>query len=439
MLPTAKSRRRVVVSGYGVMTPLGPDLASTFEAAREARSGIDFLSHFDPAKLPCQIGGEVEDAWIPERAESAQKRLDKLSTRGVRMMRIAAAEACAGARLGQVEDRTRIGVAVGSHGEHPGVEELLAMFPHWRPAGGGPWSGGWDIGAFSRKGGYDFLTFFRRKSDVATSVIAVVSRAEGPTVSVCSACAAGAQAIGESIRLIRDGKADAMIAGGCEATLSYAGYVGFVLLTALAERYETPQKASRPFDRRRNGFVMSEGAGVLVLEELGHARRRGAPILGEVLGYGDSADAFRITDMDPKGRGAYLSMRRALDDAGISPGEVEYINAHGTSTPKNDLTETAAIKKVFGDAARRIPVSSNKSMIGHTIGAAGAVEAILALEGMRREEILPTINYENRDPKCDLDYVPNETRPKRHRISLSNSFGFGGQNACLCLARYDGD
>ncbi|MDP6885235.1 MAG: beta-ketoacyl-[acyl-carrier-protein] synthase family protein, partial [Rhodospirillales bacterium] len=192
-----------------------------------------------------------------------------------------------------------------------------------------------------------------------------------------------------------DGKADAMIAGGCESAISYGGFLGFVLLTALVEKYESPQKASRPFDRRRNGFVMSEGAGSIVLEELGHALARGAPILGEVLGYGDSADAFRITDMHPQGAGAILAMRGALDDAGVSPGEVEYINAHGTSTPKNDLTETKAIKEVFGDAAGRVPISSNKSLIGHTIGAAGAVEAIFALEGMCRSEILPTINYEN--------------------------------------------
>jgi 3-oxoacyl-[acyl-carrier-protein] synthase II len=215
--------------------------------------------------------------------------------------------------------------------------------------------------------------------------------------------------------------------------------LGFVLLTALVEKYESPQRASRPFDRRRNGFVMSEGAGSIVLEELGHALARGAPILGEVLGYGDSADAFRITDMHPQGVGAVLAMRGALDDAGVSPGEVEYINAHGTSTPKNDLTETKAIKEVFGDAAGRVPISSNKSLIGHTIGAAGAVEAIFALEGMRRSEILPTINYENPDPRCDLDYVPNETRAAGHRIALSNSFGFGGQNATLCLGRYEGE
>ncbi len=432
-----KPARRVVVTGYGTMTPLGGDVASTFEAAREGRSGVDYISKFDPAELPCQIAGEVDDAWLAGRAPGPG-RLDKFSNRGVRMMRMAVAEAAAAARLDEVADRTRIGVAIGSHGEHPGVDELLSLFPSWEPSGGGAWEGEWNFSGYAARGGYDFLGFFRRKVDVATSVVALAFDCRGRTVSLCSACAAGAQAVGESVRIIRDGKADLMVAGGCEATLSYTGFLGFILLTALVERYETPQKASRPFDRRRNGFVMSEGAGALILEELDHARARGVPILGEVLGYGDSADAFRITDMHPKGAGAVLAMRGALADAGISPGEVDYINAHGTSTPKNDLTETISIKEIFGERAGRIPISSNKSMIGHTIGAAGAIEAILTLEGMRRSEVLPTINLENRDPKCDLDYVPNETRRLSHRIALSNSFGFGGQNATLCLGRYDG-
>ena len=338
-----------------------------------------------------------------------------------------------GALSTKFPERKRVGVALGSHGDHPQVEELLRIFPYWRPADGDPLQGGWDIKELKSRGVYDLMTFFRRKSDVATSVVALDFDCRGPTVSICSACAAGAQAIGESVRLIRDAKADVMVAGGCESAITYVGFLGFVLLTALVERYETPQSASRPFDRRRNGFVMSEGAGALILESYEHARARGAEILGEVLGYGDSSDAFRITDMHPRGLGAVFAMKKALEDAGVAPGGVEYINAHGTSTPKNDSTETRAIKEVFGAHAERIPISSNKSMIGHTIGAAGAIEAILAVEGMRRSEILPTINYQNRDPKCDLDYVPNETRAQAHRVTLSNSFGFGGQNACLCL------
>jgi 3-oxoacyl-[acyl-carrier-protein] synthase II len=219
--------------------------------------------------------------------------------------------------------------------------------------------------------------------------------------------------------------------------LSYVGITGFMLLRALTERYGSPQLASRPFDRKRNGFVLSEGAGAVVLEELGHARARGVPILGELLGYGDSTDGYRITDIHPQAEGAVLAMTRAIEDAGIKPEQVGYINAHGTSTIQNDALETLAIKRVFGDRAKCIPVSSNKSMLGHTIGAAGAIELILTLMGMAESILLPTINYDNPDPKCDLDYVPNEARPLAHRVALSNSFGFGGQNACLCLGRYD--
>ena len=415
------------------MTPLGGDVATTFDAAREGRSGIDEIRRFDPENLPCRIAGEVEDEWIASQENGAARRLDKFSTRGVRMMRVAVSQAARTARLDEVSDRNRVGVALGSHGDHPDLEELLRIFPYWNPADGDPLQGGWDIEGLICRGGYDLMTFFRRKSDVATSVVAIDFDCRGPMVSICSACAAGAQAIGESVRLIRDAKADVMVAGGCEAPITYVGFLGFVLLTALVERYETPQSASRPFDRKRNGFVMSEGAGAMILESYEHARARGAEILGEVLGYGDSSDAFRITDMHPRGLGAVFAMKKALEDARLAPDQVEYINAHGTSTPKNDSTETRAIKEVFGAHAEKIPVSSNKSLIGHTIGAAGAVEAILAVEGMRRSEMLPTINYQNRDPKCDLDYVPNETRAQAHRLALSNSFGFGGQNACLCL------
>jgi 3-oxoacyl-[acyl-carrier-protein] synthase II len=226
--------------------------------------------------------------------------------------------------------------------------------------------------------------------------------------------------------------------GGSESSLNFSGFVGFVLIKALCEKYATPQKASRPFDRRRNGFVMSEGAAAVILEELEHARARRAPIFGEILGYGASADAYRITDTHPAGEGAVLAMEAALSDASLPAGDIEYINAHGTSTIQNDLTETLAIKKVFGPKANQIPISSNKSMLGHTIAAAGAIECILTLMGIDRSIVLPTINHEFADPKCDLDYVPNEARQMKHGIALSNSFGFGGQNACLCLAGFEG-
>ncbi len=227
-----------------------------------------------------------------------------------------------------------------------------------------------------------------------------------------------------------------MIAGGCEASLNFAGFIGFVLIRALVEKYGSPQDASRPFDRKRNGFVMSEGAGVLVLENLEHALARNAPVHAEVLGYGCSADAYRITDLHPKGEGAVRAIEAAIADAGVSEDNIQYINAHGTSTLQNDLVETMAIKRVFGDRAREIPVSSNKSMLGHTIAAAGSIEAALTVMGINNSVILPTINYDFPDPKCDLDYVPHVAREVDHRVALSNSFGFGGQNACLCIGKF---
>jgi 3-oxoacyl-[acyl-carrier-protein] synthase II len=289
-----------------------------------------------------------------------------------------------------------------------------------------------------RAAGYSHLSFFRRKADVAMALLANLFDCRGSHLSIVSACAAGAQAIGEAVHLIREGRAKVMIAGGCEATLNFLGFVGFVLIKALAERYTDPQTASRPFDRKRSGFVMSEGAGAIVLEALEHARSRGVPIVGELLGYGDSADAYRITDTHPQGEGAVLAMRRALEDASVGPAQVDYINAHGTSTGQNDLVETLAIKRLLGERAKAVPVSSNKSMLGHSIAAAGAIECILTFMGIKRSVILPTINYQFPDPKCDLDYVPNRARSQEHRIALSNSFGFGGQNACLCLGKFEG-
>jgi len=273
---------------------------------------------------------------------------------------------------------------------------------------------------------------------VTAALVAAQHRCLGPCLSIASACAAGSQAIGEALHLIRDGRADVVLAGGCESNLNFVGVVGFVLLRALAERSSSPETASRPFDRKRCGFVLSEGAGALVLESHEHAVSRGAEILGEILGYGDSADAYRITDPRPDGKGAVLAMARALADAGKRPEDVDYINAHGTSTVSGDIAETRAISELLGSRADRIPVSSNKSMLGHTIAAAGAIEGILTLIGLSRSTILPTINYDVPDPRCDLDYVPNDARSQDCRVALSNSFGFGGQNACLCLGRFDG-
>jgi 3-oxoacyl-[acyl-carrier-protein] synthase II len=261
---------------------------------------------------------------------------------------------------------------------------------------------------------------------------------EGPNYSCLTACAAGSQAIGEALELIREGEADLMLTGGSHSMIHPLGVTGFNRLTALSTRNDFPEQASRPFDLHRDGFVLGEGAGMLVLEELEHAKRRGANILAEVTGYGSTADAFRVTDSHPEGRGAAACMRAAIADAQLAPEEVGYINAHGTSTKVNDAVETLAIKRVFGGGAYHVPVSSSKSMLGHLIAAAGAVELITCVEAIRRGVLPPTINYATADPDCDLDYVPNRARERRVRHALSNSFGFGGQNISLVVSRFEG-
>lgn len=426
------SKRRVVITGYGMITPLGKNTEETFKNARKGVSGIDYIKSFETKGLPCQIGGEVNNTWLEEFEDMPAQRFNKFSSRGLRLMRIATSEAAAQAKFNEIENRENIGVSLGSHGDNPSVQEV--MFLHKNFDG----QGHWDMKSMMKTGGYSYLNFFRRKPDIATSILATLFTSKGPTFSVVSACSAGSQAIGEAYHMIQEEKCEVMIAGGCEATLDFMGITGFSLLKALSEKYPSPEKASRPFDRKRNGFVLSEGAGAVVLEELEHARLRGAHILGELLGYSATSDAYRITDIHPNGKGAIFAMRRALEDASLNPEDVDYINAHGTSTIQNDITETLAIKEVFGERAKHIPISSNKSMLGHTIAAAGVIEFILTLVGIIRSIILPTINYEFPDPKCDLDYVPNNFREQRHRIAISNSFGFGGQNACLCVGRFEG-
>ncbi len=424
-------KRKVVITGYGMITPLGKNSKETFENASKGISGIDYITSFDTRGLPCQIGGQVQDSWLEGLEDETYHRFDKFSSRGLRLMRIATKEAAQQAKLEEIVNREGIGVALGSHGDNPSVANMMFLQRFYEG------NGHWDMKGLLQAGGYSYLQFFRRKPDVGTSILSKLFLCKGSNLSLVSACAAGAQAIGEAYRIIQEGKADVMIAGGCEATIDFVGIIGFVLIRALSEKYTVPQKASRPFDRKRNGFVMSEGAGAIILEELEHARSRNIPILGELLGYGSSADAYRITDTHPKGEGAFLAMKGALDDASLDPEDIDYINAHGTSTLQNDLVETLAIKRVFGERAKDIPVSSNKSMLGHTIAAAGTIECILTLLGIHHSIILPTINYEFRDPKCDLDYVPNEARRKSIRRALSNAFGFGGQNACLCIGKFE--
>ncbi|MCP3867280.1 MAG: beta-ketoacyl-[acyl-carrier-protein] synthase family protein [Gammaproteobacteria bacterium] len=433
-MPETTMKRRIVITGYGTINPLGKNARDTFERASKGESGIDFIKAFDTTGLPCQVGGEVNEAWLEDLEQLdlyRESRLDKFTSRAVKLMTLATHEAAEMASLDQVVDRRRVGFALGSHGENPTIDEMKFLHRFYSK------ENGWDIQALESAGGYSFMSLLQRKPDVAPAVLARLFRCESSSVSVVSACAAGAQAIGEAYRLIQDDKCDLMIAGGCEATLNFSGFIGFVLIKAMAEKYGTPQTASRPFDRKRNGFVMSEGAGAVILEELEHARERGATILGELKGYGDSADAYRITDTHPKGEGAMLAMQKAIADAGLEPGDIDYVNAHGTSTTQNDLVESRAIETVFGEHSTTIPVSSNKSMLGHTIAAAGAIEFIMTLMGINNSLLLPTINHEFKDKKCRLDYVPNEAREQHQNNALSNSFGFGGQNASLCIGRFE--
>ncbi len=421
--------RRVVVTGFGMVTPLAASAMRTFNRAEAGESGISEIRSFDTDGLPCRIGGEVDDDWLEPLPEGSRPGT---TSRDLRLLLTAAHEASSQAHLDEIDERHRVATAIGAHGENPSLAQLCLL--HQFTDG----KGRWDCDGLLRAGGFDHQHFLRRKPDVTAALVAAHHRCLGPCLSIASACAAGSQAIGEASRLIRDGRADVVLAGGCESNLNFVGVAGFVLLRTLAERSSTPETASRPFDRKRCGFVLSEGAGALVLENHEHALSRGAEILGEVLGYGDSADAYRVTDPRPDGKGAVLAMTRALADADKKPVDVDYINAHGTSTVSGDIAETRAISELFGSRADRVPVSSNKSMLGHTIAAAGAIECILTLIGLSQSTILPTINYEVPDPRCNLDCVPNTARSQDCRTALSNSFGFGGQNACLCLGHYDG-
>ncbi len=424
-------RRRVVVTGIGWVTPLGADIETVWKRVLAGESGVGYITHFDASNFPTRIAAEVRGWDVSDVGENPDDW--KYQGRHTHFAVGAAKKAMADSGvLDAPLDPTRFGIYTGSGEGQQDFDRFTQMMVAALE------DGGLNLAKFTRKG-LEILhpiAELEQEPNMPAGHLAGLFGAEGPNVNCLTACAASSQAIGEATDIIRRGEADVMLSGGTHTMIHPFGVTGFSLLTALSTRNDEPTKASRPFDRQRDGFVLGEGAGFVVLEELDRARRRGANIYGEIVGYGSTADAFRITDTHPEGRGAISCIRMALRDAGLD--RVDYINAHGTSTAVNDKVETLAIKRVFGDAAYQIPVSSTKSMMGHLIAAAGATELILCLLAIRDGVLPPTINYETPDPECDLDYVPNAAREARCDYVLSNSFGFGGQNITLIAGRFTG-
>jgi 3-oxoacyl-[acyl-carrier-protein] synthase II len=407
-------RVRVVVTGMGAISPLGNDAASTWQAVREGRSGIDVIENFDASALPVRFAGEVKGF---DPADALGRKEARRSSRCCHLAVVAAREAVQNSGLDIAPEAEDVGVLIASGiGGLEWIEKgVLAL------AEGGP----------RRVSPFTVPTMI---ADMPAGMVAIDQGAKGPNFAVVSACASGAHAIGEAAEWIRRGDATAVLAGGTEGSLTPVAISAFAAMQALSTRNDEPQRASRPFDKDRDGFVMAEGAAMFVLEELSHAQARGATIYAEIAGYGATADAYHITQPDEEGDGARRCMQRALLRAGAQPEDVDYINAHGTSTQLNDAAETRAIKRVFGDAAYRVPVSSTKSMTGHLLGAAGALEAYFSVMAIRDHYLPPTVNLETADPECDLDYVPLVGREASPSLVLSTSFGFGGHNACLAIA-----
>jgi 3-oxoacyl-[acyl-carrier-protein] synthase II len=412
-------KRRIVITGMGVVSPIGIGTANYWDALKNGRSGAGRLTFFDTTDYTCQIDAEVKD-FQPELYIDKKniKRMDRFT-----QFACAAADmAVKDARLDGVAnlDMDRIGVIIGS-----GIGGLSTIEEEHK--------------VLAAKGARRVSPFLIPKliSNIAPGEIAIRWGFTGPNYAVSSACATSNHAIGDALRLIRYGDADMIVAGGSEAAITPLGFAGFCSARTLSTRNDAPEKASRPFDKDRDGFVMGEGAGVVVLETLEHALERGATIYAELAGYGATDDAYHITAPNPEGTSAIKAMQRALADAELSPNDIQYVNAHGTSTNLNDKTETKALKAVFGDHAKKLAISSTKSMTGHLLGAAGVVELIATIMCMKNKTAHPTINYETPDPECDLDYVPNKARPLDIHCALSNSLGFGGHNAVLVAKRYD--
>jgi 3-oxoacyl-[acyl-carrier-protein] synthase II len=427
-------RRRVVITGIGCVTPLGAEVEQVWKRVLAGESGVGYISLFDATSFPTRIAAEVRDWDLSDAGEDPDDW--KYQGRHTRFAVGAAKKAVADAGLKNGNlDPTRFGVYLGSGEGQQDFDRFTKMM-----VAGLAGSDKLDVARFTRTGLELLhpLVELEQEPNMPASHLASLFGAEGPNVNCLTACAASSQAVGEAVEIIRRGEADVMLSGGTHTMIHPFGVTGFNLLTALSTRNDEPTRASRPFDRLRDGFVLGEGAGMVVLESLDRAKARGARIYGEIVGYGSTADAFRITDTHPEGRGAISCINMALADAQLNPDQIDYINAHGTSTTVNDKVETLAIKRVFGERAYEVPVSSTKSMMGHLIAAAGATELILCLLAIRDNVLPPTINYENPDPECDLDYIPNACREKRCDRALSNSFGFGGQNITLIAARFTG-
>jgi 3-oxoacyl-[acyl-carrier-protein] synthase II len=408
----ATSERRVVVTGLGVVTSIGHDVEAFWSGLIAGKIGVDRVTLFDPSSFACQIGAEVRNWDVNQLMDPKEaRRNDRYTHFGF----VAAKQAIADSGISMAaEDGDRVGVIIGSGigGMHTYETQLKNLYDR------GP-----------RK--VSPFTIPSLIGNMCSGLVAIELGARGPNFGMVSACATGTHSLGEAAHAIRRGDADVMVAGGSEAAITPFAYASFCSMKAMSTRNDDPRGASRPFDRSRDGFIMGEGAGILVLESFEHARARGAHIYCELAGYAATCDAYHITQPDPEGKGLSMAMRRAMASAGAATGEVDYINAHGTSTPYNDKYETLAIKKVFGERAQTVPISSTKSMTGHLLGAAGGIESVVCVKAIEQGIVPPTMNLEEPDPDCDLDYVPNVAREVRVRTVLSNNLGFGGQNASV--------
>lgn len=424
--------RRIVITGIGLVTPLGHDLETVWQRLLNGESGVGPITLFDASNFPTKIAAEVKNWDISEIGENLDDWKDQ--DRHTCFAVGAGHKAMKDSGLLEADfDRTRFGVYTGAGEGKQNFDDFAAMMLAAMND-----DGSFDEGKFIQKG-LEILHPIReieQEPNMPAAHLAAQFQAQGPNVNCLTACAASAQAIGEAAEMIRRNEVDVMIAGGAHSMIHPFGVTGFNLLTALSTHNEEPQKASRPFDKNRDGFILGEGAAMLILEEMNHALNRKAKIYGELVGYGSTSDAYRITDIHPEGRGAISCMKMALSSAQLQPEDIDYINAHGTSTGVNDRVETLAIRETFGEYADKIPVSSTKSMTGHLIAAAGASELAYCLLAIRDNILPPTINYETPDPACDLDYIPNKSRQRKCDIVLSNSFGFGGQDVSLIVKRF---